>query len=946
MLKLTSFFSPMRQKIPFSRFFAQILLVTAFAAGLGLAGETQGKTFYVSPDGCGAGAGTLEAPFLSLSKAQQAVREFRASEAFRARPETVEVVLRGGIYSLSEPWVLTPEDSGTADAPNIWRGCDGEHAILSGGKIVTDWKDEGNGLFSAPLEISDPDAGTQLFVEMKDVTKLEGAERLDAVRRAVRARTPNICREDAAQSYFWVKKDLRTDKRNCDEFRMNQGEIDGLIYDKNGKILPDVQLVTFQNWSSSFNRIASYDAQQGIVKFPRPAGSYYLRHIRCFVENSRQCLDVPGEWFFDRVEKRIYYIPQPDEDLNRVTVRISVVPRWLVAVAGDWAHDRPVSYVHFKNLVFSYADADLSPDYENSVQCAHTQRGTLNAVGLQHSEIEGCEFSHNGENGITFMEGCSWNVVRQNHLFDLGAGGAALAGLNQGPKTDERLLSAHNRIENNLIHHTSTLFHSASGILFCSAAPFNQVLHNEISNVYWAGTQFGWCWSSVPKTFTHHNEIAYNHIHHYGQGVMCDLAGIYTLGDADGTVIHHNNIHDGRRFTREDAGYGGWGIYLDQGSSNLTVEFNLVHDTQDGGMNVHYRSDPYNQVIRNNIFAFGGSVPLTRGGPGNQQNLDKPFGTKYERNIVFNLGKWPFLQGNGFAPTENLQMAQNCCWNPDGKSLFAGKMTLSEWQKFSKTDEGSIQADPRFVDAEKRDFRLEKDSPVFALGFQEFDVSTAGLYGSDEWKALAKKVVNRPDETYQPPAKPREYAEGFESGGLSEFFPSLNEADWDKASVKVTDETAHSGKFSLKVTDAPGLKNVYDPHLWLPKSFDEGELEVSYWLRAVPGASIACEWRQTQNVPHYISGPNFRMTPAGDVFCRAKKLTQIPQNEWVKFTLRCRNGERKENEARTWSLTVLGQTFADLPMDPDFALADWFGFISSAETDAVFYLDDMEIHVR
>ena len=34
-----------------------------------------------------------------------------------------------------------------------------------------------------------------------------------------------------------------------------------------------------------------------------------------------------------------------------------------------------------------------------------------------------------------------------------------------------------------------------------------------------------------------------------------------------------------------------------------------------------------------------------------------------------------------------------------------------------------------FVDPEKRDFRLRPESPALALGFEPFDVSTAGARG-------------------------------------------------------------------------------------------------------------------------------------------------------------------------------------------------------------------------
>ncbi len=44
-----------------------------------------------------------------------------------------------------------------------------------------------------------------------------------------------------------------------------------------------------------------------------------------------------------------------------------------------------------------------------------------------------------------------------------------------------------------------------------------------------------------------------------------------------------------------------------------------------------------------------------------------------------------------------------------------------------------VNADPHFVDAEHRDFRLRLDSPALALGFQQIPAEKIGLY-RDEYR--------------------------------------------------------------------------------------------------------------------------------------------------------------------------------------------------------------------
>ncbi|MGW5366412.1 hypothetical protein [Actinopolymorpha pittospori] len=69
------------------------------------------------------------------------------------------------------------------------------------------------------------------------------------------------------------------------------------------------------------------------------------------------------------------------------------------------------------------------------------------------------------------------------------------------------------------------------------------------------------------------NLIAYNHLHHLGQGLLNDMGRVYLLGEQPGTVVRGDLIHD-----VECANYGGWGIYLDEGSSHVVVEGNICHD--------------------------------------------------------------------------------------------------------------------------------------------------------------------------------------------------------------------------------------------------------------------------------------------------------------------------------------------------------------------------------
>jgi parallel beta-helix repeat protein len=122
----------------------------------------------------------------------------------------------------------------------------------------------------------------------------------------------------------------------------------------------------------------------------------------------------------------------------------------------------------------------------------------------------------------------------------------------------------------------------------------NKIEHNAIRDMYYTGISVGWDWG-FHDTAAHDNLVLDNDISDIGQNQLSDMGGIYVLGKQPGSRIAGNRIrHVSAR------GYGGWGIYLDEGSTSWTVENNVVGDTKTGGFHIHYGG---NNLIRNNVFA-------------------------------------------------------------------------------------------------------------------------------------------------------------------------------------------------------------------------------------------------------------------------------------------------------------------------------------------------------
>ncbi len=153
-------------------------------------GAAEPVIFYVATDGNDAWSGRLPAPnaektdgpFATLTRARDAIRGLKTAGALAA-PVTVQI--REGTYYLTEPVVLGPQDSGTKEAPIAYTAYPNEKPVLCGGRTITGWKPEQDGMYSVVL----PDVKEgrwyfrQLFADGE---------------RQVRARCPNF---DPADPY-------------------------------------------------------------------------------------------------------------------------------------------------------------------------------------------------------------------------------------------------------------------------------------------------------------------------------------------------------------------------------------------------------------------------------------------------------------------------------------------------------------------------------------------------------------------------------------------------------------------------------------------------------------------------------------------------------------------------------------------------------------------------
>lgn len=877
---------------------------------------------YVSPVGNDAWSGKLPAPnaartdgpLATPNAALAKVRSLR-SGGLGAQAPTV-VMIRGGLYQLDAPLVFHPEDSGASGAPIVLEAYPGERPILSGGVRITGWEVR-DGRWR--VHLPDVSGGSWRFSQLW----VNGERRF-------RPRLP--------KSGYYTIADTLAPSPGATGY-------DGIVFSP-GDVradwanLNDVELLGFQTWTMARMRIKSVDEAAHAVRFSGstpgkewwgalPKGNRYL------VENVKEALTQPGEWYLDVPTGELTYIPRPGETPGSAVVIAPKLDR-LVEMQGDVSGRKWVSHLVFRGLTFAHTNWNTPAGGNSFAQAEANLGGAISGVGVRDCRFEGCVVAGVGEYAIDLGAGCQRNQVVDCVLTDLAAGGVKIGTM--AYSEDSEAVAGHNVVRNCRIGPGGRMHPAGVGV-WIGHSPYNEIDHNDIFDFYYTGVSVGWSWGYGPSN-CHHNTISNNHIWQIGQGVLSDMGGIYTLGLQPGSVLDHNRIHDVQSFS-----YGGWGIYPDEGTSTMLIENNVVYRCKSAGFHQHYGRE---NVVQNNIFALNHDSQIMR--TRNEPHLSFTF----ERNIVyFTEGS---LLGSNWSEN-NYRFDHNLYWNAAGKAFDFAGMTLEQWQAKGQ-DLHSIIADPLFVNPARGDFRLKPGSPAERIGFQPIDMSRNGCLSplpsasfgdaGDGSNAVRLVLRNAPRAFPPPPPAPPvggPLSDDFEAtpvGGVPKSFTLSEENSRDV--IRVTDETAASGKHSLKLVDGPGQKANYNPHMFYDPAFDSGTIVDSFDLRVEKGALIYHEWRDAAN-PYHV-GPSVRVEPDGSVLASGRKLFDIPVGKWVHFEIVCTIGARAPGRFEM-TVQLPGRVppmhYRDLPCSPDFKSLRWYGFTMDGDQDAVAYLDNISL---
>jgi len=373
-----------------------ILLVLSLLAG----GDVSGLEYWISTTGNDANAGTREQPFARLERARDAAREARKAGQLKAG---VAVWLRGGTYTLDKSFELGAQDSGTAQAPVVYRAVAGEEVRLAGGVQIpsTAFQLLTNAGVLQRLEPSAHGNVFQVDLQARGMAHYGSLTRRGGIARETLPSALELFFNDRPMplarwpNQGWTRIAAVPDGPAGERFRYDGDRPSRWVEGE------DIWVHGYmnRNWCDTYERVAAIDLRQREIR-TAPPHDYrgYKAGQRIRVLNVLEELDEPGEWYLDRVTGILYFWPPGPIASGRVTVSLLETP--LVVL-------RNCEHVTLRGLI---------------LEC--TRSSGVEILGGHHNLVAGCTLRNLGTIAVA-LGGTVPDLERRIYkdtLFTLNAG--------------------------------------------------------------------------------------------------------------------------------------------------------------------------------------------------------------------------------------------------------------------------------------------------------------------------------------------------------------------------------------------------------------------------------------------------------------------------------------------------------------------------------------------
>ncbi|GEC70821.1 hypothetical protein FFL01_03600 [Flavobacterium flevense] len=557
----------------------------------------QAADIWVAVNGKDTNEGTKASPLATVHMALRKARELRRLKDASIKGG-IHIIIKDGTYYLDEPLFVRPEDSGTADSPTTIEADVNAKPIFNGGIAIKNWKKTTtsiNGLKKGTAWVADAPtiAGNVINYRQLWVNDVKAVR----AKNTLGNKMERILSWDKETETCWIP-----------------------FKDKSVKFEPGMEMFIIQWWAIANLRIKNIEVVKDSARlsFEKPESRIQSEHpwpapwisknngnSAFFLNNGMSMLNEAGEWFLDRKNAKIYYIPRAGENMANAKV-IAPVLENLVEVKGTI--DTPVHDIKFKGISFQYSNW-LRPSQQGHVPLqagmylldAYKLKipGTPNQASLENQAwvgrpraavevnyanntvFESCSFEHLSSTGLDLNKGTHHNVVQGNLFKDIGGNGISVGVFSEEAfeahlplqVKDEREICSNELIADNLITNVANEDWGCLGI----AAGFVKNLtieHNEISDVAYSGISMGWGWTHT-KNVMQNNKILANKIHYYAKHLH-DVAGIYTLSSQPDSHIEENYIDKVYNSPYAHDPFLWLYLYTDEGSQHFTIKNNWI----------------------------------------------------------------------------------------------------------------------------------------------------------------------------------------------------------------------------------------------------------------------------------------------------------------------------------------------------------------------------------
>ena len=694
-----------------------------WAMGFG-AVQAAGLTLHVSTSGRDTWSGALsspnaartDGPLATLTGARDAVRRLRVSGQIPAGGVTVE--FQRGRYEQTATCAFAAEDSGTTDAPVVYRAASGAEVRVSGGvrlwqmKPLTDTNvlerlpeaargqvrvvDLVNqGLFDYGVEPTgskaQPASGTQLTYNDALMTLArwpnEGFVNVATLPQGPKGPTFTYAEERISR---WAGE---SDPRGMGYWAHDWAAC-AIAFDK---LDPATRTLTQRLPGSNYGF--------------RKGGRWYGYNLLCE-------LDAPGEYYVDRLRGRLYFWP-PDASAKGVGE---------VSVCVDLLRLSNVSNVTLRGLVLENGrGCAVRIDGGEGVAvvgCTIRNMGG-SAVEIRNGErhrIAGCELAHLGNGGVAVWAGDpaklvpSGHVIDNNHITDF-----ARFCLTYGAAV--QIGGCGNRVSHNLIHdgpHVAVLFGGRENVME----------YNEIHSICLTSGEMGAFYTGRDWTLV-------------------------------GNVINGNYVHD----IYNPCSQRNRAIMLDDGAAGIRMTSNLIVRVAEG-----ISLSAVDNVIDNNVFvechpAISGWQTWTtpesfippRGVHAQMPEMlaavpvdASPWKERYPQLAML---RDAIRDKTLRAPATRTRVERNVIWGGPQEWMVHYKSYPRTADAWLVGDNNLAGVDPLFVNSAKDDYRMKPDSPAFKKGFKPMPIDKMGLYASAEravWPVKHAVRIVCPDLSAKP----------------------------------------------------------------------------------------------------------------------------------------------------------------------------------------------------